>query len=90
MNNPIPDAVSASERERFQKEGFIVRDALTSEETAAFRDAADALLSQERFAAPRLHYVSFLMPEIDAPALHPMIHLPTVLATVENLLGEGL
>jgi len=79
------------EKDQFAQEGYVIRDVLSTDDLAALRVAADELLARPALASQRkFHYLSLLMPTLDASALHRTIHLPAVLETVEALLGPDL
>jgi hypothetical protein len=79
------------DREQYARDGYVIRDVLPADDLAALREAADALMARPALASQRkFHYLSILVPALDARALHRAIHLPAVLETVEALLGPDL
>lgn len=79
------------DKEQFARDGFVIRQALSRTDLEALREAADELLARPALASQRkFHYLSVLLPALDARALHRAIHLPLVLETVEALLGPSL
>ncbi len=77
--------------DQYKRDGYIIVDVLNDNEIAAYRAAADELMSRPNYAGrQKFFYITFLLPEFEAHGLHTSIHHPVLLEAVEQILGPKL
>jgi ectoine hydroxylase-related dioxygenase (phytanoyl-CoA dioxygenase family) len=76
---------------QYKRDGFVILDVLNDNEVAAYRAAADELMTRPNYVGrQKFFYINFLLPEFELHGLHTAIHHPLLLDAVEQILGPKL
>jgi len=81
--------LTAAEREQFQTQGYLIRDALSAEEIARYAAAVEQARA-ERGERGRMMNLQFLQPGKDVRAIQPVICHAQLRAIAAGLLGEDI
>ena len=86
----MPTTAPAIDLAAFKRDGFIILPVLEGDALAHYRAAADEFMRQPRFAERRFHYISIAREEMHNKTLLEMLHHPTLISAVEQILGSPL
>jgi ectoine hydroxylase-related dioxygenase (phytanoyl-CoA dioxygenase family) len=81
--------LTAAEREQFQTQGYLIRDALSADEVAHYAAAVEQARA-ERGERGRMMNLQFLQPGKDVRAIQPVICHAQLRAIAAGLLGEDI